>query len=66
MYQSLLRRKVAIVGCGPVGMLGSLILENLGIEYVALEKYTSPRSHPSAHWLSANSKAIMRQIPGLN
>lgn len=61
-----MRRKVAIIGCGPVGMFGSLLLEHLGISYAAFEKYVSPRSHPSAHWLSANSKAIMSQIPGLN
>lgn len=66
MSQTLLRKKVAIVGLGPVGILGSLLLENLGIEYAAFEKYPSPRSHPSAHWLSANSKVIMRQISGLN
>lgn len=61
-----LKKKIAIIGCGPVGMLGSLILEHLGMDYVVLEKYTSPRSHPSAHWLSANSKAILSQIPNLN
>lgn len=65
MTTSIIKRKIAIVGCGPVGMLGSLLCEHLGLDYVALEKYPSPRSHPSAHWLSANSKAILSQIPQL-
>jgi hypothetical protein len=66
MFTNYLHRKVAIIGCGPVGMLGSLLLEQLGIDFIAIEKSSIPRSHPSAHWLSANSKAIMSQIPNLN
>jgi 2-polyprenyl-6-methoxyphenol hydroxylase-like FAD-dependent oxidoreductase len=66
MKTSYLKRKVAIIGCGPVGMLGTLLLEHFGLDFITIEKFPSTRSHPSAHWLSANSKAILSQIPNLN
>lgn len=57
--------QVAVVGGGPVGLLGSLLLEKFGIDYVCYEKLNEPRSHPSAHWVSAKSKLILSQINGL-
>lgn len=59
------KTKIAIVGCGPVGMFGALLFEHFGLDFVAVEKYPSPRAHPSAHWINASTKALFRQIPGL-
>lgn len=61
----MLTSKVAIVGGGPVGLLGCLLLEKFKIDYLCLEKSEKLRSHPSAHWVSAKSKQIMSQITGL-
>ena len=63
--QSLIKKKIALIGGGPVGMFGSLLLEHFGLDYVCLEKLSTPRSHPSAHYISANSKVLLHQIPSL-
>lgn len=63
--QNLIKKKIAVVGCGPVGMFGSLLLEQFGMDYVTFEKFPSARAHPSAHWISANSKVLLHQIPKL-
>ncbi len=60
-----LKTKVAVIGSGPVGLLASLLLEHYKIPYQIFEKYPSFRAHPSAHWVTARSKQILSQIPGL-
>jgi len=57
--------KVAVVGAGPVGLLGCLLLESFNVDYACFEKADRLRSHPSAHWVSARSKQILSQIRGL-
>ena len=64
--KNLIKKKIALVGCGPVGLLGSLLMEHYNIDYIAVDKLSTPRTHPSAHYISANSKCILQQIPSLN
>lgn len=59
------KTKVAVIGSGPVGLLASLLLEHYKIPFRTFEKCQSFRAHPSAHWISARSKQILSQIPGL-
>ena len=61
----MLQTKVAIVGAGPVGLLASLLLQQHSVDFVCLEKMSTLRAHPSAHWISARSKRILSQIPHL-
>ena len=65
MQPETLETKIVIVGCGPVGMFGTLLLEHYGIDFIAVEKHPSVRTHPSAHWINASTKALFRQIPDL-
>lgn len=65
MQREVVKRKIAIIGCGPVGMFGTLLFEHFGLDFVSIEKHPSTRAHPSAHWINASSKALFRQIPGL-
>ena len=60
-----LRADVIVIGCGPVGLLASLLMEKFGINYLAVEKSSSLRQHPSAHWINMRSKEIFSEIPGL-
>ena len=62
---NLIQKKIALIGCGPVGMFGTLLLSHFNLDYVSLEKFPSLRTHPSAHYISPNTKAILHQIPGL-
>jgi 2-polyprenyl-6-methoxyphenol hydroxylase-like FAD-dependent oxidoreductase len=47
------------------GVFGGLLFEQFGFDFVIVEKFTSPRPIYSSHWLSANSKAVLRQVAGL-
>jgi 2-polyprenyl-6-methoxyphenol hydroxylase-like FAD-dependent oxidoreductase len=61
----MITKKIAIVGCGPVGMFGSLLFEHFNIDYVTVEKHPSIRAHPSAHWINPSTKTLFGQIPNL-
>jgi 2-polyprenyl-6-methoxyphenol hydroxylase-like FAD-dependent oxidoreductase len=61
----MLRTKVAVVGGGPIGLFSSLLLQHFNIDHITFEKFDHPRSHPSAHWVSARSKKILSQVPNL-
>ena len=62
----MLKTTTAIIGGGPVGLLGSLLLNKFNIDFLCLEKHEGLRSHPSAHWLSARSKQIIEQIDNIH
>lgn len=60
-----LRADVIVVGCGPVGLLASLLMSKLGINHIAVERSSTLRQHPSAHWINMRSKEILSEIHGL-
>ena len=62
---NLIQKKIALIGCGPVGMFGTLLLSHLKLDHLSLERLPSPRTHPSAHYISPNTKALLHQIPTL-
>ena len=61
----MLKTKVAVIGAGPIGLFSSLLLQHFNIDHINFEKFDQPRSHPSAHWISARSKQIFSQVPNL-
>ena len=60
-----LKANVIVVGAGPVGLLACLLMDKFKIDYLAVERSTSLRQHPSAHWINMRSKEIFSEIPGL-
>jgi 2-polyprenyl-6-methoxyphenol hydroxylase-like FAD-dependent oxidoreductase len=51
---------VLIVGGGPVGLIGSLLLTQLGIDHVIVERRTEVQSAPAAHVVNARTFEILR------
>ncbi|KAM0747840.1 3-propionate hydroxylase [Meredithblackwellia eburnea MCA 4105] len=57
-----IKQQVVIVGAGPVGLLGSWILTNLGVPVLLIERFPSRQPVPKAHALSPRSLEICRQL----
>ena len=51
---------VGIVGGGPVGLLMSKLLCDYHIPHVLIERRSSQRYHPQAHYINARSMEILR------
>jgi 2,4-dichlorophenol 6-monooxygenase len=51
---------VLIVGAGPVGLMASLLLEQLGIETCVVERRPGPMRAPAAHVVNARTFEICR------
>ncbi len=43
---STIKVDVCIVGCGPVGAFASILLRQMGVSHVVLDRRTQPTSHP--------------------
>ncbi len=56
---------VLIVGGGPVGLIETLLLRQLGLSVVVLEQRDGPQTAPSAHVVSARTLEILRGV-GVN
>ena len=57
--------EVLVVGAGPVGLLTSLLLEKLGIDYQLIERRSDLHAAPQAHVISSRSLEICR-LAGLD
>lgn len=57
---SKLQTKVGIVGGGPVGLFLSKLLCDYNVAHVLIERRSSQRNHPQAHYLNARSMEILR------
>ena len=53
---------VLIVGGGPVGLIATLLLRQLGLRVVVLEQRDGPQTAPSAHVVSARTLEILRGV----
>jgi thioredoxin reductase len=67
MQREPIKVKIAIVGCGPVGLFGSLLFQQFGLDFVTVEKLSSSwmNNAPNFHWINASTKVLLKQIPGL-
>ena len=61
MPESTLEVPFLIVGAGPVGMIGALLLANRGQPSLVLERRDGPQSAPAAHVVNARTFEICRQ-----
>lgn len=51
---------VLIVGAGPVGMMGAILLKQLGIDVRLIERRSAPSTAPAAHVVNARTFEICR------
>ena len=53
---------VCIVGCGPIGLAGALLLSRLGINSLIIEKRGSVNTHPRSRFVDTNTMELMRLL----
>ncbi|GAQ79756.1 Monooxygenase involved in coenzyme Q (ubiquinone) biosynthesis [Klebsormidium nitens] len=53
---------VLIVGGGPVGLSLSILLSNLGVRSLLVEKRLHPTTHPQAHFINNRTMEIFRHM----
>ena len=51
---------VCIVGCGPIGIAGALLLSRFGIESIVIEKRGDVNPHPRSRFVDTNTMELMR------
>ena len=51
---------VCIVGCGPIGIAGALLLSRLGIKSVVIERRNDVNTHPRSRFVDTNTMELMR------
>ena len=56
------KTQVLVAGVGPVGLCASILLSQLGIRSILLEKRTTPTTHPKAHVLNTRTMEIFREL----
>ena len=53
---------IVIIGAGPVGLTASLLLDQWQIAHIVVEAQDPPSNHPQAHFISARSMEIYREL----
>ncbi len=53
---------VCIVGCGPIGLAGALLLSKMGIQTLLLEKRSELNTHPRSRFVDTNTMELMRMF----
>lgn len=56
-----MKTDVLIVGAGPTGLLGSILLSQLGIDHVVIDRKTAIHQAPAAHVINTRTLEIYRQ-----
>ena len=56
-----LKTNVLIVGAGPTGLLGSILLSQIGIDHVVIDRKTAIHPAPAAHVINTRTLEIYRQ-----
>ncbi|KAL4509984.1 hypothetical protein ABPG72_010177 [Tetrahymena utriculariae] len=58
----MIRKNVAIIGAGPVGLAASMYMEKFGFNYALIERNQAFISHPAAHLLNLRSMETLSEI----
>ncbi|MCY3819751.1 MAG: FAD-dependent monooxygenase [Gammaproteobacteria bacterium] len=53
---------VCIVGCGPIGLAGALLLSKFGIDSLLVEKRGEVNTHPRSRFVDTNTMELMRLL----
>ena len=51
---------VCIVGCGPIGLAGALLLSRFGIDSLLIERRSEVNAHPRSRFVDTNTMELMR------
>ncbi len=51
---------VCIVGCGPIGLAGALLLSKFGIDTLLIERRSAVNTHPRSRFVDTNTMELMR------
>ncbi len=51
---------VCIIGCGPIGLVGALLLAKFGIRSVLIERRDEVNTHPRSRFVDTNTMELMR------
>ena len=51
---------VCIIGCGPIGLAGALLLSRFGIDTLLIERRGEVNSHPRSRFVDTNTMELMR------
>ena len=51
---------VCIIGCGPIGLTGALLLSRFGIDSLLIERRGEVNTHPRSRFVDTNTMEIMR------
>lgn len=58
----MIRKNIAIIGAGPVGLAASMYMEKFGLDYALIERNKSFISHPAAHLLNLRTMETLSEI----
>ena len=53
---------VTIIGCGPIGLAGALLLAQFGIRSLILERRNEVNTHPRSRFVDTNTMELMRLL----
>ncbi len=53
---------VCIIGCGPIGLCGALLLSRFGIKTLLLERRGALNTHPRSRYVDTNTMELMREF----
>ena len=53
---------VCIIGCGPIGLTGALLLSRFGIRTLLLERRGALNTHPRSRFVDTNTMELLREL----
>jgi len=58
----MISKPVCIIGCGPIGLTGALLLAKLGVPTLLLERRGELNTHPRSRFVDTNTMELMRLL----
>ena len=58
----MISKSVCIIGCGPIGLTGALLLAKLGVPTLLLERRGELNTHPRSRFVDTNTMELMRLL----